>query len=184
MGTLRAKSGNMGITLLELIIGMAISGIVVLMIITFISGAVRVFQKANNEVNLQMEAQTAMNQMINLMMEGKAVTHETTPDSERYLIEVPNIDGYAVIFKQNKLYLVQLSAPDTLITVDPTIENNLLAQYVDDFTMTPVVADNSVWQLELKLKISDSRDTYELTRKVKLRNFATPTPSPTPTSGP
>jgi type II secretory pathway component PulJ len=165
-------------TLLELILAMAISVIVVMMIIAFISGALRVFRKTNNEVNLQMEAQTTMNQLTGLLMEASMVTESMT-DPDRYYIA--NVAGYglAVIFDRggSRLYLVELGSGDNYETVAFTEQENLLAEYVKEFSIIP--EDGALYKINLKLQI-DEQDMYKLESRVELRNYVTPTPTPVP----
>ncbi len=177
---MRKDLKNSGMTLLELILAMAISVIVVMMIIAFISGALRVFRKTNNEVNLQMEAQTTMNQLTGLLMEASRITGPVTdPDEDRYHIENSSEYGLAVIWdKENgRLYLVELGSGDDYETVAFTEQENLLAEYVSRFSMPQ--KDGALYGIELELQI-DERDMYELNNKVELRNYAALTPTPTP----
>ncbi len=167
-----------GMTLLELIISMAISLIVVMMIISFISGALRVFKKTNNEVNLQMEAQTSINQLANILMEAKGITQSST--DTRYLID--NVDelGYAdsvLIFDstQNKLYYKENVTKDDYESVTPIPEEQLLAEYVDEFKISSVGTDGIV-TITMKLAIGEGaeQETYEIAKRVKLRNYSSP----------
>jgi prepilin-type N-terminal cleavage/methylation domain-containing protein len=59
---------NKGASLLELIIAMMIAAIILSMIFLFINSASKGFRKTNDNVNLQIEAQTIINQLSNLVM--------------------------------------------------------------------------------------------------------------------
>lgn len=174
-----AKRNNKGMTLLELIISMAISIIVVLMIISFISAAFRVFRKTNDDVKLQMEAQTAMNQIVNIAMEAKSIVKDnlvTNPQDERYLID--NIDGvkdYAIIYRKdlNKLYLVTMEPSETVsgIGFDGQEEHfnqeYLLTEYVAEFNITDA-GGNGVKKITMKLQLG--QEEFEISKQVILRN--------------
>lgn len=144
------KVNNKGMSLLELIISMAVSAIVVLMIITFISGALRIFQTTNNDVNLQMEAQTALNQLTKIIMEAGSIPASVNmPEGNEIRYRICNEDAigsdYAIIYKKDvkKLYLVSIE--DT-VTIDSNIsytdEDNLLAEYVADFSISELSSDS------------------------------------------
>lgn len=169
---------NQGITLLELILAMAISMIVIVMIISLISVGTRMFRKTSDDVNLQVEAQTTMNQIVNLVMEAKSIEEITLSSSEkRYLIDQPDTadyKDYAIILDGREdvreLYLVELaSGMDYRMTV-PSREMNLLSEYVTDLTITPE-GTGRVQRIYLKLMLGS--ESYELAKKVILRNYIT-----------
>lgn len=184
---MQKRQNNKGMTLLELIISMTIAVIVVFMIITFLSGASRAFRRTNDEVNLQLEAQTAVNRLANLIMEAEAVTDVITvrPDIEyRYGIDSLNLAGYSdyvIIFRKDlkKLFLVDIPPSETPETVDIDEESlnkdYLLAEYMINFDIaSEAVTDDSVCikNISMKLGIGDeSHETYEIEKKVKLRNY-------------
>lgn len=171
------RRNNKGMSLLELVIAMAISAIVILMIVSFISAAFRVFRKTNDEVNLQMEAQTAINQLANILMEAKKVEKSTIV--ERYRIDNIDLAGYsdyAIVFDDsaNELYLVEynpasLPSGITYENIPYSKTQNLLAEYVDEFRITPDNAEGSIQSIYLKLTLGN--ETYSITKQVDLRNF-------------
>lgn len=172
---MRAYIDNKGMTLIELIISIAISSIVVLMIVSFIDGASETFRRANNEVNLQMEAQTALNQLNNLAMEAKNII-ETEPlasEDKRYIIE-SNTDFYTVILVKSdkKIYLVHKSKSDSTIEDAKTVLYNeaehLLTEYVKDLTIS-TIDEKKVVTITLTLSLGEEKD-YKVNKKVRLRN--------------
>lgn len=167
------RENNEGMTLLELVISMAITAIVLTMIIMMIGTAARSFRKTNEGVNLQLEAQAVINQLNNLVMEASVIKPsdtEVAPNS-RYLLATPNY-YYAIVHKdaESKLYLIQVEANahtslDDADVVIPTDEANLLAEYVDDITITPVGKKVTI---NLDMKLGD-RD-FSLVKRVMMRN--------------
>lgn len=173
---MRISRNNKGMSLIELIISMAISAIVVLMVVSFIGAAFRVFRSTNDEVNLQMEAQTVMNQLVNLTMEAKSITvkYETAED-DRYRIDTSNTTGYhwaVVIYHKTKkkLYLAKLSTtdPEAYKTVTYTEDKNLMAEFIESFAINAVDGDSSVIQIDMQLMLGT--DNYNVLKKVNLRN--------------
>jgi prepilin-type N-terminal cleavage/methylation domain-containing protein len=167
------KINNQGMSLLELIISIAISAIVILMIVSFLSGAFRTFRRANDEVNLQMEAQTTINQITKLVMEAKEVSAKSivSTEEERYLIDKPTGSDYGIIFRKDtkKLYLEELdAASETYLTVAIDDRLNLMTEYVGEFEIASVNGDNSVMNINLKLFLG--ADEFSISKKVNLRN--------------
>ena len=170
------KRNNRGISLLELVLAMTISMIVILMIVAFISTASRMFRKTSDDVNLQMEAQTAMSQIVNLVWEAKSIAGtEVSLTDKRYLIDQPDTadyKDYVIILDSSEdvreLYLVQLASGTDYLTVIPSKEVNLLSEYVTDFSITSEEAGR-VQRIYLKLTLGSK--SYELSKKVILRNY-------------
>lgn len=186
------RLNNKGMTLLELIISMAIAVIVVVMIVSFMNGAFRVFQKTSDEVNLQMEAQTAVNQLSDITMEAKEI--QISSDGNKYLVSY-NITGkkdYVIIFDpvNYKLYLKEIDVADkasptesNLVTMENLTygegakhysdEENLQAEYVHDFSIED--PDTKLITITMELQIGDN-NSYKIDKKVNLRNYVSPTP--------
>jgi Type II secretory pathway, component PulJ len=159
-------------TLLELVISMCISIIVILMIIVFISGALRVFHKTNNEVNLQMEGQTAINQLVDLSMEAITISDKKTPyaQDERYEIDNP-MNDYIVVFRKdsNKLYLIEKTGSVTLESATPNDQENLIAEYVSSFSITNITAGDAT-RKEITMTLLLGDETATVKKNVNLRN--------------
>ena len=67
---LRRKQNNQGMTLIELVVAFAILGVVAVAVSMFIITGIRSYSKANNETNVQSEAQTALNQINNMVIDA------------------------------------------------------------------------------------------------------------------
>lgn len=179
---MQRKQNNKGITLLELIISMAISIVVVLMIVSFINSSFRVFRKTNDRVTLQMEAQTAINQLVNLAMEAKGISDEAvilTNADIRYQVDRIDLAGYhnyAIIWRMDykKLYLVELVPPmndfgDISFDREEDFDQEyLLAEYVEEFSITSVAGNAGLKKIKLRMRCGD--EEYEVTKEIILRN--------------
>lgn len=181
---MQVKLDHKGMSLIELIISMTIAVIVVVMIITFISGASRAFRRTNDEVNLQFEAQTAGNQLVKLIMEAKKVSDTITVTAEedyRYVIESLNLaeySDYVIIFRKdlNKVYLVEMAedqTPDSIEFDEESFDKEyLLAEYITDFRIQPITVTNpAICMVNIEIKLGLGDDTFEIEKKVKLRNY-------------
>jgi type II secretory pathway component PulJ len=158
-------------TLIELMIAISISAIIIVMIATFINAAAHSFRRVNEEVNLQMEAQTVVNQLTELMLEAKTVSRRgdtPTVEDKRFVIE--GAVNYAVIFiyEEKKLYLVPVTEGDNPETIGFTEEDNLLAEYIEEFSIDDLDAKHRVKNIVLHMVLGE--DDYSVTKKVRLRN--------------
>jgi len=165
---LHLRKNDKGMTLIELIISMAISAIILSLIIIIISSASRIFRRTNDEVNLQLEAQTTINQLSNLSMEASKIVHIDPPPSsfeEKYIITCVG-KSYAVLFSktEKKLYLMKGINDSDVITKTYTDAGNLMAEYVDIFTIT------GVKKVTINITFVLGDDTYSVSKKVNLRN--------------
>lgn len=170
--SLKIGFDNKGITLMELVISMAIASLILTMLAFFIGGVSRSFQRSNEEVNLQMEAQVALNQISNQAMEAKDIimpTDASDPDRRYIFQEYNNIDAYVIIYKgsEKKLYAVKTTIPNAGTVSDFTDADNLLAEYVSDIKMVKDEHDSTV---TIDLKLSTGSENYTVSRQIKLRN--------------
>ena len=176
---------NKGTSLVELVIAMMISAIIILMIMFFLSNASRSFQRTNNDVNIQMEAQTIINQLSNLVMEaeymeiegGEAVNSymKEYSDSEgriRYIFkhinkngDIEEIEYNTIVLSEGCLYQIISDNWFDAKEADIIKEEHMLAEYVDSLVNIP-----NVKSVDIVLKLSLGNDSAELKKRVKFRN--------------
>ncbi|NLO10155.1 MAG: hypothetical protein GX129_09875 [Clostridiales bacterium] len=158
--------------MIELVIALMISAIIILMIMFFLNNASRGFRLTNDEVNLQMEAQTILNQLSNLAMEAldmEALKMEDYPSlqgEKRFIFKYKEDEYYTIIL--NDSYLYQVFTDNLEEARLPSIyskEQNLLAEYVEDLIIKPF--NKSV---TIDLTLSLGTDKERLRKKVKFRN--------------
>ena len=184
---------NKGTSLVELVIAMMISAIIILMITFFLNNASKSFRITNDDVNLQMEAQSIINQLSNLVMEAEYMENEGGEAVNSHMMTYTDFEGMTrYIFKHinrqedgsevveyntivlSKPYLYQIISYDWLEAKDATIIKNkhLLAEYVEelfiDIVETEQVSRNKSVNIEVGLALG--RDTASLTKRVKFRN--------------
>lgn len=158
---------NRGTSLIELIIALMITAIVISMIMLLINSASKSFKITNNDVNLQIEAQTIINQLSNLAMEAKSMEpHIDLNSNERFIFQYHADEFYAIIFNDNILYQLKTDnigeAKESLLY---SKEDHFLAEYVSDLDISP---ENNTVKIELILSLG--KDEVNLSKKVKLRN--------------
>ncbi|NLP15564.1 MAG: hypothetical protein GX379_00780 [Clostridiales bacterium] len=159
---------NKGASLLELIIAMMIAAIILSMIFLFINSASKGFRKTNDNVNLQIEAQTIINQLSNLVMESSEMEiYEEIPEEKRYIFKYGMDEYYTVISRESLLYQVFTTDYEQAKTAPYTKEEHLLAEYVQSLDITKTSGNRAV---DIDLRLSLGNDNERLTKKVKFRN--------------
>ena len=175
-----------GFTLVELIVVIAIISIVSVSIVGFMVTGSKSYAASSSETNLQKEAQIAMNQISDLIIDtSKVVTYSyqaDASDSEHFVIkdsEIPadpyskrlcmynGAKAYEVIWKNdgsNKLYYAEYGVTDGAKTGTPT--EYLLSEYVTSFQ-----AD--LTDLEKKRVVQLSADFEKGERKYRASNNVT-----------
>lgn len=164
-------------TMIELVLAVAIAAIVLSMIMLFISRSADGFRHTSETVNLQMEAQTAINHLSNLAMEAVELNFYTTLEDKRFTFRFVRKDAsyheyeeYITIIygiASRKLYHVSVTDYDQAKTVIPVMKNHFLADYIEDLRIENSPDNKS---LTIYLVLSLGEDKYELNKKVKLRN--------------
>ena len=185
------KKSNSGFTLVELVVVMAIMGLLGLAVAGFIGSGTKQYKYASKEVDLQYEAQLAMNQIGDLLIDAqKSVKFKSSASSpaavqvvsageeavasttgnDRTLVITDEDCIYNVIFKSDdgKLYLRKDSV-DSAGNVTNKGDESLMADYVAGFDAE--VSDtgnrNSI-RLIVDFKSGDKK--YTATQNFTMRN--------------
>lgn len=163
------RKDNGGTSLIELVIAMAIAAIILSMLMFFISGAANSFRIASDDVNLQMEAQTTINQLTNLAMEAETMTSHTNMADVRYIFRYSDTEYYAVVFNnsENILYLIKESTEDLANTAATVMNQHFMAEYVSSLVMDLSPNGKTV---TINLELTLGQDSYQMSKKVKMRN--------------
>ncbi len=166
---MRVSRDNRGTSLVELVIAMAIAAVVISMIMFFINVAAKSFRKTSEEVNLQMEAQTTVNQISNLAMEAKAMEVLAAAGESRYIFHYNNNEFCTIIFTdgEKKLYQVSTTDLEQAKTATYNMQQNFLAEYVQSLEISVNSTNQSV---TIDLKLALGKDEYQIKKTVKMRN--------------
>lgn len=191
------NSNNKGLTLVELVVTLAIVGLVSVSIISFMVTASNQYRSSNSEINLQFESQVVINQIQDLIIDAtqglsyavsesggteiKTVNdrNSTVKDLNKEIkrLYIYNKDSVHIItWKKATSELYYSTATVAVSTVDSTkktiqaeSEQVLMAKYVSEFSpdLTRISSKRS---LKIDLKFETGSKKYDTYHNVSLRN--------------
>lgn len=180
----KMRSDSRGFTLIELILAVAIAGILIGAITFFLMMGSRAYESAKNEIDLQAEAQIVMNQLRDRILESNCMDAYAATSNQftlYYIEENPKAteekDKQRITRKEvfwldtaeKRLYYRELKDDDIEINgnlfPEGGREQYLLAEYVKSMNIQQKKA-----MVEISLVLEDGSRQYTLENSIKLRN--------------
>lgn len=181
------KRNDEGITLVELIVCIALLGLLAMGVATYITRSSRIYSSGKDETNAQIKLQMTIDNIGNDVIECKSIELMTTDPSAtkiRYLLKKSETEAIVIIFNQTSKELsrrnvtiteAQLNASPTALK-DAASESNdtssntiLLMGTVIDFQLTDVPDTNQkMWKVYMQVEQGNKKK--ECSKQVKLRN--------------
>ena len=164
----KQKSDQRGFTLIELIVTIMIMSIVMVAAAGFIITAANSYRVANIELELQTEAQAAMNQLKDILIEAKRYEFREVDGKTRLTVVTPETTYHFMLDTQKN----ELLFSESLGESDPP----LLARYCKSFEVSPdVFKAGKVQESENRLVtvtigFEYAGRTYTTTNCISLRN--------------
>ena len=164
----KKTSGSAGFTLIELVVAIAIMSMVIMAAAGLIVSASNSYRISNIEIELQMEAQTAMNQLNDILIEARQYSAVQKPDGTAEL----------TVWTAEKQYIFRLDKENRRLVFrskeagdDAPGAEALLAKYCDSFSVTPPArpAKGDAQLVTVSLTFVYADKTYETTSCISLR---------------
>jgi len=173
-----------GFTLIEMMIVVAILGIIILGLVTFFTGGTRSWVTGQHQLEAQRNARLSMDRMVKEIREGKNITSGSETSITVYIPPLGGNSAYSVIFA--------LSVSGTTIQRDtnPLIDNVLkiagedifkyydsVKQYIPNHSDPDINLLNNIYKISkihINLKVDVDKDgssDITLNADVNLRNF-------------
>lgn len=161
---------NKGFTLIELVVSIAIMAIVITAVTYFMSRSTKNYQYASDDISLQTEAQTMMNQLCDIIMEANNVKFD--PSLNLLKIYQTNII-YVITFdtSNHKLMFKKTLHDGTNLTTD-----QIFGEYVESFIVTDTGLANSNKEIGVSIGLKKGVKEYHFHNIVTLRNRIQPVP--------
>ena len=167
------NSRNKGYTLLELMLAIAISSIVITSVVALMGSVSRSYKVTNEKVFLQMEAQTILNQLNQMIMEStNVVCSDIDGDSDNDLKIYNNDKEYTITINFDSVAKKLLFTKVNKVPKMGAPTNELFGQYVTEFVVNPSANAGDSFTIELTLEQGDN--TYSIENQVKIRNKIKP----------
>lgn len=159
------KKDQRGFTLVELIVAVLIMGMVMLAAAGFIASAANSYRVSNIEIELQMEAQIAVNQFGDILIEAREYTVQENVDGTMAKLTVTTGEGITYTFR------VDTGKHRLMFSVDGG-EEALLAKYCESVRITPGTkpAEGEKQIVTVVIDFLHSGKSYTTTNCISLRN--------------
>jgi len=162
-----------GFSLIEMMVAMAVLGLIVLGLVTFFSGGTRSWVTGQYQLEAQRNARLSMDRMVKEIREGKNIT---SGSETSITVSVPHFDVNGNI---DSNYSVTYALNDTTIQRDtnPLIESVLTGEAIFKYynSDTEVTSpDATVSKIHINLKVDVDKDDapdITLNADVDLRNY-------------
>lgn len=179
------KDDNAGFSLVELLVAIAIFSIVSIAFFEFLTVAIKHYQKETMEVEIQYEAQLAVNQLQDLMIDAKkgvsyTVNGITGIKSDADIVAGTTVNSKEVtIYNTDRYYIVKWNAADRELvyseyklesdgTWTEVADEQLMAEYISEFSVDLSLYDRN-GSVGIDALFEKDRE-YRVTQNVKLRN--------------
>lgn len=176
-----------GFSLVEVLATIVILSFLIFAICTFMTTSSNLYKETSQEIDLQQEAQTTMNQLNDMILSAnkfgvsyinKGLDNEVAVMFVQSIEEINTKVGYCIIWtkEREKLYFIKkddtfsFSGTEGEITSlynSVTDEANLMGEYIKSMEINQSVDKQSV-SITLNFSIRD--DHYEMTKQIKFRN--------------
>lgn len=187
------KLNNKGFSLVEIIVAITISAFVIIVLTTFMRAGTNNFKQTNDEVQLQSQAQTSMNQIKDFVINADSVkVYGAYGTVYEKAVVILHDDFLHILYYQaanQQLYYVKMSrsisgflgseaevqAMSTSLTENVFDKKNLMAQYVSEFQMDTDIYDPTTGavtgkSVTIHMTIRYHSKEYPVDSKVTLRN--------------
>ena len=167
-----------GFNLIEMMVSMAILGLIILGLVTFFTGGTKAWIAGQSQLKAQREARQAIDRMVREIREGKNV--KTGSDDDTIVVSVPALgseDAYDVTY--------HLSGNTTIVrrkntSSNPLIDNVIkisgesIFKYYDSSGIEINPPDSTLSKVHINLKVdvdNDKNPDITLNTDVNLRNY-------------
>ncbi len=196
MDNMKNKNDKRGFTIIELIISIAIFGLIMTMVFSFMVAASRSYQKSSTEISVQNEVQTLTTQLQNLIagtgtnvgVDGDMIY--LIEDEEFEVIQYDSANEYLYYYDNEQLGLTssstemleyialesrddKLSKAKSIVSahaitnISDQLESYLMSEYVTEFTVE-AYTEKSYVVIHLTLEKDDV--SYSAAKNIYLRN--------------
>ena len=159
-----------GYSLIEMMVVVAILGLIVLGLVTFFTGGTKSWVAGQSQLTAQRDARQAMDRMVRKIREGKNVKS----DSDGTTITIVYTDLSEKEYRKSSSVLLEDNSPLINNLIDKNYNENPIFKYFDNNEVEVTPSGNNVSKVHIELEVDVDKDgnpDISLNTYVNLRNY-------------
>ncbi len=180
---------NKGFSLAEVLVALAVSSVVILIIVAFITQGTRFFNRQSTSINLQNEMQELSDIIVDSLQEAdylqlknvasgvtfRILTGRTDPDTGKFVQPGKGTERDIIWSSDNPLYIYDVVNGDGISDTDKegyaySKHVSFMRLSIDDSCKLSTGGYSQPLILNLEIKLTDNKESRSSTRIIKLRN--------------
>lgn len=162
---------NKGFALVEMMVVLGLIGLILLPLFAFLMNNINMYNRADDEIELQYQGQMAMNTLIDKIIETKGIYRVYGKNRTNITNSIKNNSIGKVIFKKDGKNLCFEHKFSELFYGNNSWANVVYADFIEDFQIEPIGGPyENCKGIKIKIKCKKNKSLLTVTNQIYFRN--------------